>query len=196
MFESPPSFTQSRSGSVSVFRIQTQDPDQFHSLTLTATSLFKDTSVKIFIKIRHAVGIYGPNCVKTPLQRWRVFQKFLDPAPEADNFRNLISSSDTYVIKFSCRSVQQYLPSSSISSNHIQIQARLITYVLFSRFHDYRSDIHVMITVHDSYSDSFTSIFRVIMTIMMMMMMMMMMTKGGPKLIFRSTDKRYVGVSF
>ena len=69
---------------------------------------------KIFTKIRSVYPEIWAKLRINALSRnvGRMLWKFLDSDPEADDFQNLISSSlstDTRVVKFSRRSVQQFL---------------------------------------------------------------------------------------
>ena len=95
----------------SAFRvcIRTPDPDYFRNLT--GTSLSNDTSViKFSRKSDHSLWRYKPNCGKMPyLAVSRILKKFLDLDPEADDCKNVISSSlctATSVVKFLRRSIQ------------------------------------------------------------------------------------------
>ena len=68
---------------------------------------------KIFMKIPSACPEIWAKLWKLPyLAMLRILQKFLDPDLEADDFENLTTSSlsrDTSVVKYSRRSVQQFL---------------------------------------------------------------------------------------
>ena len=81
------------------------DPDHFQNLT--KTSLCKDTSAKKNFH-ENPITVSGDisQIVEDVLSRngEESFKKFMNPDPEADDFRNLISSSlciDTSVVKFS-----------------------------------------------------------------------------------------------